>query len=82
MAMDISNFYLMTPLHCAKFIRIKLSDFPDEVINEYKLRNKTTKKAASTPDPSTAGTASHKQDYWPTNSSKNVSTNTDTDKAN
>jgi hypothetical protein len=29
MTMDISNFYLMTPLHCAEFIQIKLSDIPD-----------------------------------------------------
>jgi hypothetical protein len=43
MTMDISNFYLMTPLHCAEFIRIKLSDIPDEVIKEYKLREKATK---------------------------------------
>ena len=41
--MDISNFYLMTPLHRPKFIRIKLGDIPDEVINEYKLREKATK---------------------------------------
>ncbi len=34
MTTNISNFYLMTPLHCAKFIQIKLSDFPDEVINK------------------------------------------------
>ncbi len=42
MTMDIFNFYLMTPLHCAKFIQIKLSDIPDEVIREYKLREKAT----------------------------------------
>jgi hypothetical protein len=42
MTMDISNFYLMTPLHCAKFIQIKLSDIPDKVIREYKLREKAT----------------------------------------
>jgi hypothetical protein len=42
MTMDISNFYLMTPLHRPEFIRMKLSDIPDEIINEYKLRNKTT----------------------------------------
>ncbi len=46
MTMDISNFYLMTPLHCAEFIQIKLSDIPDEVINEYKLRDKTTKNGS------------------------------------
>jgi hypothetical protein len=43
MTKDISNIYLMTPLHCAKLIRIKLSDIPNEVINEYKLREKATK---------------------------------------
>jgi hypothetical protein len=46
MTMDISNFYLMTPLHCAKFIQIMLSDIPDEVINEYKLREKATKNSS------------------------------------
>jgi hypothetical protein len=45
--MDIYNFYLMTPLHCAKFIRIKLSDIPDEVIREYKLREKATKNGTN-----------------------------------
>jgi hypothetical protein len=46
MTMDISNFYLMTPLHCAKFIQIKISDIPDEVIREYKLREKATKNGS------------------------------------
>ncbi len=46
MTMDISNFYLMTPLHHAKFIQIKLSDIPDEVIREYKLRDKATKNGS------------------------------------
>jgi hypothetical protein len=43
MTMDISNFYLMTPLHCAEFIQIKSIDIPDKVIREYKLREKATK---------------------------------------
>jgi hypothetical protein len=42
MTMNISNFYLMTPLHQPKFIRIKLSDIPYRVIEEYKLREKAT----------------------------------------
>ena len=46
MTMDISNFYLMTPLHRPEFIRIKLGDIPDEVINEYKLREKATKNGS------------------------------------
>jgi hypothetical protein len=43
MTMDISNFYLMTPLHRPKFIHVKLSNIPDEVIEEYTLREKATK---------------------------------------
>ncbi len=43
MTMNIFNFYLMKPLHHAKSIQIKLSDIPDEVIREYKLREKATK---------------------------------------
>ncbi len=46
MTMDISNFYLMTPLHRVEFIRIKLSDIPDDVIREYKLREKATKNGS------------------------------------
>jgi hypothetical protein len=42
MTMDISNFYSMTPLHQPEFIHMKLSDIPDEIIDKYKLRNKTT----------------------------------------
>ncbi len=43
MTMDTSNFYLMTPLHRPKFIRLKINDIPDEVIKEYKLKEKATK---------------------------------------
>ena len=46
MTMDISNFYPMTPLHHPKFIRMKLSNIPDEVIKEYKLREKATKNGS------------------------------------
>ena len=46
MTMDISNFYLMTPLHRPEFIRIKLSDIPDEVIEEYKLKEKATQNGS------------------------------------
>jgi hypothetical protein len=46
MTMDMPNFYLMTPLHRAKFIQIKLSDIPNEVIREYKLREKATKNGS------------------------------------
>jgi hypothetical protein len=46
MTMDISNFYLMTPLHRLEFIRIKLTDIPDKVIKEYKLREIATKNGS------------------------------------
>jgi hypothetical protein len=42
MTMDISNSYLMTPLHQPEFIQMKLSDILDKVIEEYKLREKAT----------------------------------------
>jgi hypothetical protein len=42
MTMDISNFYLMTPLHRPEYIRMKLNDIPAEVIGEYKLNDKAT----------------------------------------
>jgi hypothetical protein len=44
MTMDISNFYLMTPLLRPEYIRIRLTDLPDKIINEYKLKEKTTAK--------------------------------------
>jgi hypothetical protein len=46
MTMDISNFYLMTPLLRPEFIRIKLTDIPDKVIKEYKLREIATKNGS------------------------------------
>ena len=42
MTMDISNFYLMTPLKRAEYIKIRLSDIPDEIIKEYNLMDKVT----------------------------------------
>lgn len=37
---DLSNFYLMTPLKRPEYGRVKMSDIPDEIINEYKLHEK------------------------------------------
>ena len=39
MTIDISNFYLMTPLPRPEYIRMKLSDIPQEIIDEYKLQS-------------------------------------------
>ncbi|KAL7478301.1 hypothetical protein ACHAW6_004070 [Cyclotella cf. meneghiniana] len=37
MTMDISNIYLDTPLERQEFIRMRLSDIPDKIVQEYKL---------------------------------------------
>ena len=42
MTADISNFYLNTPLKRPEYIRLKISDIPDEIIKEYKLQDKVT----------------------------------------
>jgi len=38
MTIDISDFYLMTPLKRPKFIRISINDISEEIIIKYKLR--------------------------------------------
>ena len=42
MTLDIKNFYLNTPLARYKYIRLKLRNLPDDVIEEYNLKDKTT----------------------------------------
>ena len=37
MTLDLANFYLMTPIKNFEYMRIKLSDIPTEIINEYNL---------------------------------------------
>jgi hypothetical protein len=39
MSLDISNFYLMAPMTRYKYVRMNLSDFPEDIIEEYKLRD-------------------------------------------
>ena len=39
MTMDISNFYLNTPLKRPEFIRLNIRDIPQEIIDEYKLKD-------------------------------------------
>ena len=36
----------MTPLKCPEYIRIHVRDIPDEIIKEYKLKEKTDAKGA------------------------------------
>ncbi|KAL7485529.1 hypothetical protein ACHAW6_011123 [Cyclotella cf. meneghiniana] len=42
MTMDVSIFYLMTPLKCPEYLRVHLVDLPEEIIREYQLCNKVT----------------------------------------
>ena len=42
MTMDISNFYLNSPLPRPEYIWIKISDIPEEIIKEYHIREKAT----------------------------------------
>ena len=46
MTIDISNFYLITPLKRLEYIHINLRDIPDDIIEEYKLKEKTDTKGA------------------------------------
>ena len=43
MTMDISNFYLNSPLPLPEYIQIKISDIPEEIIKEYHLQEKAPK---------------------------------------
>ena len=43
MTIDIKNFYLMTPMDRPEFMRLKIDDMPENVIEHYDLRAKATK---------------------------------------
>jgi hypothetical protein len=40
--LDISNFYLETPLKRPEYAQVRLSDIPEEIIWEYNLREIAT----------------------------------------
>ena len=42
MTMDISHFYLTTPLKRPEYIRINIRDIPQEIIDEYNLHQHAT----------------------------------------
>ena len=42
MTMDISDFYLMTPLKRKEYLRMKLSNMPDAIQNQYNLKELAT----------------------------------------
>jgi len=43
MTMDIKNFYLNTPMERYEYLKLRLSDMPEDVIKYYKLDEKATK---------------------------------------
>ena len=43
MSIDIKNFYLNKPMSRYEYMRLKISDLPQDFIYEYKLQNKETK---------------------------------------
>ena len=42
MTIDIKYFYLNTPMARSKYMRLKLSDLPENVISHYNLEEKVT----------------------------------------
>jgi hypothetical protein len=46
MTMDVCNFYLMTPLKRPEYLQVCLIDLLEEIIKEYKLRDKGTKNGS------------------------------------
>ena len=43
MTIDIKDFYLMTLMDQYEYMRLKLADLPEDVIQQYTLREKVTK---------------------------------------
>ena len=43
MTMDIKNFYLNTPMQRYEYLKLRMSDMPEDVIELYNLRQKATK---------------------------------------
>lgn len=66
MSMDISNFYLMAPMDRPEYVRMNLSDFPDEIIEEYKLQEKR-RMDVSLQNTRNACTDCHRLASWQTN---------------
>ena len=44
MTIDIRDFYLNTPTERLEFVRMKIANFPEDVIEHYNLRNKVVEK--------------------------------------
>ena len=44
MSIDIKDFYLNTPMERPEYLRMKITNFPDGVIEHYKLKDKVDAK--------------------------------------
>ena len=44
MTIDIKDFYLNTPMERPEYLRMKIANFPDDVIEHYKLKDKVDVK--------------------------------------
>jgi hypothetical protein len=44
MTIDIKNFYLNTPMDRPEFMKLKLVDIPDNIVEQYDLKDKVTKE--------------------------------------
>ena len=42
-SVNIKNFYLCTPIKCYEYVRMHLSDFPEDAIELYKLKELANK---------------------------------------
>ncbi len=42
MTIDLKDFYLNTPMERPKYMRLKISDIPEEITEQYKLKEITT----------------------------------------
>ncbi len=42
MTMDIKDFYLNTPMARYEYMQLRIADMPDDIIEHYNLRDKTT----------------------------------------
>jgi hypothetical protein len=40
MSLDLSNFYLETPIERYEYMRMRMADMPEEIIQQYNLRDK------------------------------------------
>ncbi len=71
MTIDMKDFYLMTPMDRFEYFRMKLDLFPQDIIDEYGLRNKVNTDGNVSARCDEVCTVSHRQALLPKTSSPN-----------